>query len=212
MKENNNIEKTIDETVMEMKQKIAEISKESAVEETSIKEKIELVAQKSIAVINAAIEKLIELAKDVKDSDELKNTLEFVSSKTKDITDVTIIKLKEIKNSKQVKQTTEVIADNLNKGISIASNKVSEGYSFVKEKAQEGYKNLEKTKTFTEISNTVSEVKKSGIEAVNDFMNKPEVSSKIEKAKDVTIELAEKALDALRNWLKPEDKGKTNND
>lgn len=212
MKENNNIEKTIDETVMEMKQKIAEISKESAVEETSIKEKIELVAQKSIVVINAAIEKLIELAKDVKDSDELKNTLEFVSSKTKDITDVTIIKLKEIKNSKQVKQTTEVIADNLNKGISIASNKVSEGYSFVKEKAQEGYKNLEKTKTFTEISNTVSEVKKSGIEAVNDFMNKPEVSSKIEKAKDVTIELAEKALDALRNWLKPEDKGKTNND
>lgn len=212
MKENNNIEKTIDETVMEMKQKIAEISKESAVEETSIKEKIELVAQKSIAVINAAIEKLIELAKDVKDSDELKNTLEFVSSKTKDITDVTIIKLKEIKNSKQVKQATEVIADNLNKGISIASNKASEGYSFVKEKAQEGYKNLEKTKTFTEISNTVSEVKKSGIEAVNDFMNKPEVSSKIEKAKDVTIELAEKALDALRNWLKPEDKGKTNND
>lgn len=212
MKENNNIEKTIDETVMEMKQKIAEISKESAVEETSIKEKIELVAQKSIAVINAAIEKLIELAKDVKDSDELKNTLEFLSSKTKDITDATIIKLKEIKNSKQVKQTTEVIADNLNKGISIASNKASEGYSFVKEKAQEGYKNLEKTKTFTEISNTVSEVKKSGIEAVNDFMNKPEVSLKIEKAKDVTIELAEKALDALRNWLKPEDKGKTNND
>ena len=37
-------------------------------------------------------------------------------------------------------------------------------------------------------------------------MNKPEVAEKVEKAKDVTIDVAEKAVDALKNWLRPEDK------
>ena len=41
---------------------------------------------------------------------------------------------------------------------------------------------------------------------VEDFMNKPETKEAIDKAKDTTIDLAEKAVQALKDWLKPEDK------
>ena len=37
-------------------------------------------------------------------------------------------------------------------------------------------------------------------------MNKPETKEAIDKAKDTTIDLAEKAVQALKDWLKPEDK------
>ena len=39
---------------------------------------------------------------------------------------------------------------------------------------------------------------------VDEFTSKPEVNEKIEKAKDVTLDVAEKAVDALRKWLRPE--------
>lgn len=206
--QNNEMEKYIDETVNEMKIKIAEISKESIDDNKDTKERLEEVAQKTISVINAAILKLKELAVNVKNSDELQNSIEFVSSKTKEISEATILKLKEIKNSKIVQDTSDVIVDNFNKGISIASEKAQDSMSFIKEKTEDGYKELEKNKTFVKIASGVNDVKNSSIKAINDFMSKPEVSEKIEKAKDITIELAEKSLDALRNWLKPENKGK----
>ena len=41
--------------------------------------------------------------------------------------------------------------------------------------------------------------------SVNEYMNRPEVKEKTERAKDGTIELAEKAVEALKNWLRPEE-------
>lgn len=46
---------------------------------------------------------------------------------------------------------------------------------------------------------------KSGIDSIskttNDFMNKPKVAKNIDKAKDVTIDIAEKTLDGLKKLL-----------
>ena len=39
---------------------------------------------------------------------------------------------------------------------------------------------------------------------MKDFTSKPEVQQNIEKAKDVTIDVAEKTVDALKNWLRPQ--------
>ena len=40
-------------------------------------------------------------------------------------------------------------------------------------------------------------------DSVNEFLAKPEVKEKLDKAKDVTITVAEKGLDALKNALDP---------
>lgn len=206
--QNQELEKSIDETVEEMKLKIAEIAKESTVEEDGLKEKLAQIAQRSIEVITSAIEKLKSSAVDVKNSEEFKKSLAFVSLKSKEITDATIDKLKAVKESQQFKDGLSKVSTNLNKGIEITSAKATEGLQFIKDKANAGYKELEKNEKFSQFTNNVKDVKNSGLKAVNDFMNKPEVVEKVEKAKDVTIDLAEKALDALRNWLRPEEKGK----
>ena len=52
----------------------------------------------------------------------------------------------------------------------------------------------------------VSEVCTNVKDSYDEFMAKPEVQEKVEKAKDVTIDIAEKAVDALKQWLRPEDK------
>ena len=52
----------------------------------------------------------------------------------------------------------------------------------------------------------VNEVYGNVKESYDDFMSKPEVQEKVDKAKDVTIDIAEKAVEALKQWLRPEDK------
>ena len=57
-------------------------------------------------------------------------------------------------------------------------------------------------KTNEKVNKVCGDVK----EGYDDFMSKPEVQEKVDKAKDVTIDLAEKAVEALKQWLRPEDK------
>ena len=40
---------------------------------------------------------------------------------------------------------------------------------------------------------------------IQDYLNSPEIQSKIDKAKDTTIDIAEKGLDVLRNVLKADE-------
>lgn len=41
-------------------------------------------------------------------------------------------------------------------------------------------------------------------EKTEEYLARPDVQEKIEKAKNKTIEIAEKGVDSLKKWLKPE--------
>ena len=43
-------------------------------------------------------------------------------------------------------------------------------------------------------------------EKVDEFINRPDVQEKIEGAKEKTVDFAEKAVDKLKDWLKPKTK------
>ena len=60
--------------------------------------------------------------------------------------------------------------------------------------------NVIKDKAEEVTSNAVDYVSKH----VDEITSKPEVSEKIDRAKDVTLDVAEKAVDALRKFLRPE--------
>ncbi len=185
--ERKELEDSIDATVEEMKKKIEEISAAAeGVEDETAKEKIAALKDKAISILTSSIEKLTVMAKNVKDSKQFKQTVEFVESKSKELADLTIKKINEIKESQEFKDGVNKAADTFK---DVYAN-VKEGAGYVAEKA----------------SQTYSTVK----ENVDEFLKRPDVQEKIDKGKKTTVDTAQKAVDALRSWLYPD--GEENKD
>lgn len=194
MNEQKELEKSIEETVEEMKKKIDEITQATKSQEPKIQEKVSKIAKRSITVLNESIEKLTQMAVDIKNSEEFKNTLTFIKNKSCEVGDATVKKIKDIKDSEEFK-----------KGVANVSEAIKNGANFAKEKAIDGYKELEKNDNVKKVIDGAGKKLEELNKTANDFINKPSVADKIDKAKDTTIDLAEKALEGLKKWLKPED-------
>lgn len=194
----------INQTVEELKAKIDQISKETPldienkdIEVDVAKEADKNYKENATKVLNAAIEQIKENSEKIKNDEELHKIIENI----KRITEETIASLK--------KQYADFIND----------PKVRQSYSDVKEQAITMYEKMQdyvsvqvqKLKENEELMKKVSDLNDSidkGImyanEKINEFTSRPEVNEKIEKAKDLAIDLAEKSTEALKNWLRPE--------
>ena len=194
----------INQTVEELKAKIDQISKETPldienkdIEVDVAKEADKNYKENATKVLNAAIEQIKENSEKIKNDEELHKIIENI----KRITEETVASLK--------KQYTDFIND----------PKVRQSYSDVKEQAITMYEKMQdyvsvqvqKLKENEELMKKVSDLNDSidkGImyanEKINEFTSRPEVNEKIEKAKDLAIDLAEKSTEALKNWLRPE--------
>ena len=150
-------------------------------------------------VLNEAIKQIKDASKKIKDDEELKRIVDNISRITEDT-------LEGIK-----KQYSDFIND----------PKVQQSYNDVKEQVITMYEKLQDNinikinslKENEKFMNTVNDINESidaGIayasEKINEFTSRPEVNEKIEKAKDVAIDLAEKSTEALKNWLRPNNK------
>ncbi len=194
----------INQTVEELKAKIDQISKETPldienkdIEVDVAKEADKNYKENATKVLNTAIEQIKENSEKIKNDEELHKIIENI----KRITEETVASLK--------KQYTDFIND----------PKVRQSYSDVKEQAITMYEKMQdyvsvqvqKLKENEELMKKVSDLNDSidkGImyanEKINEFTSRPEVNEKIEKAKDLAIDLAEKSTEALKNWLRPE--------
>ena len=176
MNDFNNMEEKVEETVKEMKERIDEITKSSqGIEDSDLASKANEIKDRAINVLNGVTKKLGASLNEVSDSEELKNVLEFVKVKSKALTEGTVAKLQELKDNEQLK-----------KGLADAGN-------FVKQQT-------DKIKENENVQKVVGEVK----EKTDEFFNKPEVAEKIESAKEMTLDVAEKAVKALKVWLRPD--------
>lgn len=194
----------INQTVEELKAKIDQISKETPldienkdIEVDVAKEADKNYKENATKVLNAAIEQIKESSEKIKNDEELHKMIENI----KRIAEETVASLK--------KQYTDFIND----------PKVRQSYNDVKEQAITMYEKMQdyvsvqiqKLKEKEELMKKVSDLNESidkGImyanEKINEFTSRPEVNEKIEKAKDLAIDLAERSTEALKNWLRPE--------
>lgn len=194
----------INQTVEELKAKIDQISKETPldienkdIEVDVAKEADKNYKENATKVLNAAIEQIKESSEKIKNDEELHKMIENI----KRIAEETVASLK--------KQYTDFIND----------PKVRQSYNDVKEQAIMMYEKMQdyvsvqiqKLKEKEELMKKVSDLNESidkGImyanEKINEFTSRPEVNEKIEKAKDLAIDLAERSTEALKNWLRPE--------
>ena len=91
--------------------------------------------------------------------------------------------------------------EDIKKSVSDVSEKVS---CCVKSGLDELKNNEDLMEKVDQIKDGTAALVEKGQRAVKDFTSKPEVQQNIEKAKDVTIDVAEKTVDALKNWLRPQ--------
>lgn len=189
------MEKTINETVEQMKAKIDELSREASKVEGEYHDRAKELSDKAIDVLKQASDKLEEAWATVTDPEEIKKAVDFVSVKSKEVYETSMKKINEFINSDDVKKA----ADSTEKFLKDATEKASQAIKEAYGKAMEN----PDVKGFADgVSKAYNEAKK----GVNDFLEKPEVKEGIDKAKDVTVDYAEKAVAALRDWLKPEEK------
>lgn len=202
----NNAVDDIEQTVEELKAKIDKISQETPLDVENKDIDVEVAnkanedyKENATKVLNEAIKQIKYASKKIKDDEELKRIVDNISRITEDT-------LEGIK-----KQYSDFIND----------PKVQQSYNDVKEQVITMYEKLQDNinikinslKENEKFMNTVNDINESidaGIayasEKINEFTSRPEVNEKIEKAKDVAIDLAEKSTEALKNWLRPNNK------
>jgi histidinol dehydrogenase len=186
-----NMDEKIEETVQEMKAKIDEITRKSEeINDNDLAAKANQIKDRAINVLNDVTKKLSTTANDLKESDDFKKVLEFVKTKSKELSDATLKKINELKEDQRIKEGF----DNT--------------FNFVKEKSNkltEGIKENEKVKgVIDDVSEKGSKLIDSVKVSVDDLLNKTELDEKIVEVKNKTVDIAEKAVQALKEWLKPE--------
>ena len=141
--------------------------------------KVSDLTEKTIEAINTTIEKLKNVAEKVDDDEKVNELLYRAHAKCQEAVEFTKTKIAEIKETQEPK----INLDNVLNDIRASFDKLMQNEN---------------------VQNATNLVKGIGDE-INTFLNKPEVKEKIDHAKDVTISIAEKGLDALKKSVENKD-------
>lgn len=139
---------------------------------------------------------------------DLKSKIDEISKAGEGATGDALVKINDVKAkaidvltqvSNKVIETTNDIADDeeIEKIVSVVTSKSKQLYDNALNKIDE----LTKPENVEKAKKVVNDVKKD----INDFFEREEVKNTIESAKEVTVDIAEKALDTLKDWLKTEE-------
>lgn len=139
---------------------------------------------------------------------DLKSKIDEISKAGEGATGDALVKINDVKAkaidvltqvSNKVIETTNDIADDeeIEKIVSVVTSKSKQLYDNALNKIDE----LTKPENVDKAKKVVNDVKKD----INDFFEREEVKNTIESAKEVTVDIAEKAIDTLKDWLKTEE-------
>lgn len=141
--------------------------------------------------------------------EDLKNEIDELTKAGEGASGEALARINEVK-AKSINVLNQVS----NKVIETANNvtdidEIDSVVEMVDKKSKQLYENasnkineLINPETVDDAKKLVKDVKKD----INDFFEREEVKNTIESAKEATVEIADKALDTLKEWLKPEDK------
>ena len=174
-----------------MKKKIEEISRNADKVEGDLAAKAQEVKEKSVDVLNKAIVKVKGMYDSAASKEEIAKTLTFVKGKAKDLSESATKAFESFKENEKTKKALS--------GANEAINKVADKVTTVYNDAVDSLKNNEQLKDLGgKVSEGYGNVKK----GVEDILNKPEVKETFDKVKDTTVDIADKAVAALKDWLK----------
>lgn len=192
--------RSIDETVEELRRQIQEITDDAKeAEENCDSDSVEKLKNNATDALKKMIEVIKNTSNEVAESEQFKNTCAFVEEKSKQIVSETK------KQYKQMKENPELQAK-----LEDAKEMCTDAYDKVSLRVKEDIEKMKENEKLMSTLNKVKDVAKHSFNTITDgvdeFISKPEVSDAIEKGKETMIEVAEKAVDALKGWLKPKNR------
>ena len=165
-------------TIKELKQDIKDLEKVFSKRTKGLDKETKKAARSFVdrteKVIEAVIEKVGAVIKELKDDDQLEELLDKAKAKAKEAIDYTLDKIDTVINNGPETEIDRLYAD------------VMAEFDSLKQ---------------SDIYKTTSVLIKEGYTKLNEFLDKPEVQDKIKKAKKTTISLAEKGVEGLKKVL-----------
>lgn len=174
-----------DDTVKELKEDIKELedefsSKTKDVDETTKRKAHEFV-ENTEKVINSAINKVSQAIDNIKEDEKLDELLDKVKAKAKEAIDFALDKIDALINN-DPKSNIDALHDDI----------------------MDEFDKLKETEAFKKTTVLIKE----GYVKLNEFLEKPEVQTKIKQAKVTTINIAEKGVEGLKKVLDVDNKNK----
>ena len=173
-----------DDTVKEMESQVKELEDDLAEKVEKLdeegKEKAKALVEKTEEAIRSSIEKVKGIINDVQEDEKLDEFLDKVKAKSMEAVEFTKEKVSELTKKPDEKGKT---LEDLGNDIMAEFDKIKESDAF------------KKTADFLSDIGT----------KVNEFFEKPEVKSAINKAKATTVNIAEKGVENLKRALKTEE-------
>lgn len=173
---NEKVEETI-EKISETVEDMKEFAEEKTKEsDVNSKEKVNELVKKAEELINEAKNKVIEAANNIKDDEKLNSLLNTVVIKAQEAADFTKMKISEaLPEKEKIESIEKDIVDSFDRF------------------------------TETETVQTVVKAFQRLSEQVTEYLERPEVKKKINKAKKATLNAAEKGMEKLRDVLEVEE-------
>ena len=175
-----------DDTVKELESQVHDLEEDLAkkveILDEEGKEKAKILVNKTKEAIKSSIEKVGNIISDVKEDEKLEEFLEKVKAKSLEAVEFTKEKIGELTKPKQEDEQTRSLD-------SVFEDVLNE---FDKVKESEAYKKT--ADLLAELS-----------AKINEFFERPEVKSAINKAKVTTVNIAEKGVEGLKKALNTEE-------
>lgn len=192
---------SIEQTVEDLKKKIAELSEEKELETENNNEaadermqKIQEIKDATVNTLKNSISDIKEKAQNVSANPDVQKTIAYIKENAVKAVDLAKIKIDEISNDPKVKEYADKAKESVKNASETASKYVDE---HLDEKTKENLSNA-----YDSASKKVAEGTKKIVTAADEFLNKPEVQDTLEKAKKGANDIVEKGSEALKNLFK----------
>lgn len=199
--ENDAVAKAVAETVAEMNSKIEELKRVQNEENYSneVQHKINEITEEVISFLSDLIERSKTLYNEVKDSKQLHETIAYMNIKSQEVYEEVLIKIEEVKSNQDINDTVEKTKEGIKKGVD-KMNAVVDG-AIIKLRQNDDFMNV-----VSAVEAKTSQIAQSTKSKIDKFASREDVVDTVEKVKDTTIDLSQKAVDKLRELLKKGDK------
>ena len=184
--------KTLEKEIDNLKDKASEV-----IEDERVQNALNTITDKTVDFLDEVKEKVGDLWEYYSDPEEIARIVENIKVVSKNVYDASLAKINEVKNNKDV-QKAVASAENF---LKVTYDKTADVAKDTFDKAME---NDDVKKAFDTALSAYNNVK----DIVTEYFEKPEVQENIDKAKDFTIDIAEKGVAALKKWLKTNKKRK----
>ena len=175
---NTDLEKSVKLVVEDLKKKIDDMEEAAANADST---KAVEIKDKALEVLTRVSNKFVQTANEVRNSKEFNDGVTFVLTRSKDLYDSTMKKIEEVSKKPEVAETIK----KANEAIGNTINEIKN--STVIEDAKK------------DLGTLFDSVKKN----VDDFTSREDVRAKVDETKKATIEIAEKGLAIIKDWLSP---------